>query len=61
MTMRVILLLGFMLLISFTYDIVSSSIENIKKSDPTNRSYENAYFEVNSDVTESVELRLINI
>ena len=61
MVVRIIFLVNLALLPSCTYDTVSSSIENVKKSDPTNRSYQNTYYEINSNISEDIGLRLINI
>ena len=58
---RIIFLINLALLTSCTQNTVSSSIEKIKKSDPINRSYQDAYYEKNSDFSENTELRLINI
>lgn len=58
---KVFFLLSLLLLISCTHDTVRPSIDRIENLDPTNRSYQDAYYEISPNFSEDIELRLINI
>lgn len=58
---KVFFLLSLLLLISCTHDTVRPSIDRIENLDPTNHSYQDAYYEISPNFSEDIELRLINI